>query len=174
MVAIDEPLPKGVLGEVRIHQEIYRRRADVGGIVRGMPRDVMTLSAAGLTPRIRHGIGCYFSPEIPLWDDVQLIRTEAQAAGVVATLGGAAAVVMRGNGSVVVADSLEDAVVLTWYLEDAARIELALRCAGLAHDSGIIDPQAAARRATRAGRIFERMWDYLCQGDPESSASGAI
>lgn len=34
---VNGPLPEGVLGEVRIHQQIYRRRPDVGGICRVMP-----------------------------------------------------------------------------------------------------------------------------------------
>lgn len=172
VVSIDGELPDGVLGEVRIHQEIYRRRPQVGGVVRSMPRDVMTLSAAGITPAPRHGMGTYFSPEVPLWNDVQLIRNKDLARGVAETMAEAPAVVMRGNGAVVAAESLEKAVVLTWYLEDAARIELQLRCAGLASDDGIIAPAAARQRATDAGRIFERMWEYLIAG--ESSSSGVF
>ena len=40
---------------------------------------------------------------------------------------------MRGNGVVAAGESLQSAVVLTWYLEDAARVELAALSAGLAH-----------------------------------------
>lgn len=167
VVPVNGPLPDGVLGEVRIHQEIYQRRADVGGIVRSMPRDVMTLSTAQITPKPRHGMGSYFSPEVPLWDDVQLVRTQEQAEGVANKLANRAAVVMRGNGAVVAAPSLEKAVVLTWYLEDAARIELALHAAGLA-DTGVVITEEAAVRAVGTGRIYERMWDYLVAGDAES------
>lgn len=167
VVPVAGPLPEGVLGEVRIHQQIYQRRPEVGGIVRSMPPATMTLSAAGITPRVRHGMGCYFSPGVPLWDDVQLVRSDAQAAGVAAQLDAGPAIVMRGNGLVTAAATLEKAVVLTWYLEDAARIERDLRSAGLADPAGEIGPEAARLRATDAGRIFERMWDYLCAGDPE-------
>lgn len=166
VVPVHGELPEGVLGEVRIHQHIYRLREDVGAVVRSMPRDVMTLSSARITPAPRHGMGSYFSPAVPLWDDPQLVRSDEQAAGVAAALGNARAVVMRGNGAVVAAPSIEQAVVLTWYLEDAARIELQLRAAGLA-DGPVLSPEEAARRATGAGRIFERMWEYLCDGDPE-------
>lgn len=165
VVCVDGELPEGVLGEVRIHQEIYRRRPNVGGVVRSMPKDLMTLSAAGITPSPRHGMGSYFSPSVPLWDDVQLVRSRAQAQGVADVMGEAVAVVLRGNGAVVAADSLQSAVVLTWYLEDAARIELQLRCAGLASDDGILSRQAAQQRAIRQGFIFERMWDYLTLSD---------
>ena len=33
-VPVYGPLPEGLLGEVRLHQQIYRRRSDAGGVVR--------------------------------------------------------------------------------------------------------------------------------------------
>lgn len=169
VVPVRGELPKEVLGEVRIHQQVYRRRPDVGGIVRSMPRDVMTLSAAGVTPLPRHGMGTYFSPDVPFWNDIQLVRTDKQAEGVAEVMGSRAAVVMRGNGAVVAGKDLATAVVLTWFLEDAARIELQLRAAGLATADGLVSAGQAKQRATTAGRIFERMWAYLAAHDPEWS-----
>ena len=165
IVPIDGPLPQGVLGEVSIHQQIYLRRTEIGGVCRTMPASVMALSVLGLTPKPRHGMGAYFSPEVPLWDDVQLVRSEAQAIGVSELLGSAPAVVMRGNGAVTVGADIRDAVVLNWYLEDCARIELEVLRAGTA--GGVINEEDASSRATRAGRIFERMWEYLTAGDVE-------
>lgn len=169
VVPVHGELPEGVLGEVRIHQHIYRLRPDVGGVVRSMPPTVMTLSTARITPQPRHGMGSYFSPAVPLWDDPQLVRSDAQARGVAETLGAARAVAMRGNGAVVAAESLMHAVVLTWYLEDAARIELQLRSAGLANEGPTLALEEAARRAVGTGRIYERMWEYLSAGDPEAA-----
>ena len=37
MVRTTGPLPDGVLGEVRIHQQVYARRPEVGAICRIMP-----------------------------------------------------------------------------------------------------------------------------------------
>src|SRR4051794_24150710 len=42
-VPVEGPLPDGVLGEVRIHQQIYRLRPDVGGICRVQPPKLMAL-----------------------------------------------------------------------------------------------------------------------------------
>jgi HCOMODA/2-hydroxy-3-carboxy-muconic semialdehyde decarboxylase len=116
-------------------------------------------------------MGAYFPAPVPLWDDPQLIRTDAQAEGVANAVGQGNVVVMRGNGAVIAAPSLEKALVLTWYLEDAARVELQVRSAGLAPDGAVLDDDEAALRATDAGRIFERMWDYLTAGDHESSTN---
>ncbi|MCH2557592.1 MAG: class II aldolase/adducin family protein [Alcanivorax sp.] len=165
VVSLQGPLPEGVLGEVRIHREIYRRRPEVGGVVRSMPPRAMSLSVMGRTPRVLHGMGSYFVDGIPLWDDPQLIRDDRDAERIADQLGQAAAIVMRGNGTVVAGADLADAVVLTWYLEDAARLELDCLAAG--GDARPLGDGEARRRATRSGRIFERMWDYLTFGDPE-------
>ena len=167
-VPIDGPLPAGVLGEVRIHQQIYQRRPDVRAIARSMPPQLMALGAARLTPRALHGMGSYFGAGAALWDDPQLIRDDARAAALASTLGAGNAIVMRGNGLVVAASSLEQVLVLTWYLEDAARIDLSLRQAGLSAAAIELDEASRAARMTWAGGIAERMWEYLTAGDPEA------
>ncbi len=166
LLAIDAPIPDHVLGEVRIHREIYRRRPDVGGIVRSMPPNAMTLAAHGVVPLPRHGFGSYFYPAPALWDDPQLLRSDDAAAALAETLGDGRAIFMRGNGVVVAGADIEQAVVLTWYLEDMARIDLAGRMAGL-NGAPTLDAAAAGQRATWKGAISERMFQYLTHGDPE-------
>jgi HCOMODA/2-hydroxy-3-carboxy-muconic semialdehyde decarboxylase len=169
VVPIRGPLPAGVLGEVCVHQQIYARRPEVGAVVRSMPRYLMSLSAASITPIPRHGPGSYFAPSVPLWRDVQLVRSASQAQGVVDTLGTSRAVVMRANGAVLVGGTLEEAVAMTWFLEDAARVEYEVRAIGAA-DSAVFSEEDSRQRATTAGRIIERMWDYLTVGDVEVDA----
>ncbi|MEN2987733.1 class II aldolase/adducin family protein [Tistrella sp. BH-R2-4] len=166
-VPVTGALPAGVLGEVRLHQRIYQARPQAGGVVRFMSPNMMALAALGRVPRMRHGFATYFAPGVGLWDDVQLVRDDDKAAGVIAAMGESAGVLMRGNGAVVAGASLEEAVGLAWYLEDVCRVELAALSAGLADTAPVIGPEAAAARATRAGLIFERMWDHLTDGDPE-------
>lgn len=162
-VAVEGPLPAEVLGEVRIHQQIYRARADVGGVVRFQSPKVVSLSSLGRTPRARHGFGSYFAPQPPLWNDPRLVRDDVRAAGVVAALGAARAIVLRGNGAVTVGATLEEACVMAWYLEDAARVELDVLASG---EEGVLLSEAeSADRATLQGRIVERMWEWLTRGE---------
>jgi HCOMODA/2-hydroxy-3-carboxy-muconic semialdehyde decarboxylase len=156
-----------VLGEVRLHQQIYRRRADAQAVARTMPPALMALGTARRTPRARHGLGAYFGEGPALWDDPQLVRDDALASAVIDALGDRNAVVMRGNGVVVLADSLQKVVALSWYLEDAARLELAVLGAGLEPASVLLAPAERELRATSSGGIFERMWEYLTADDPE-------
>lgn len=166
VVPIQGPLPEGVLGEVRLHQRIYRQRPDIKGVCRSMPPALMTLSALGKVPRPRHGMGAYFWPQPAYWPQVDLIRQDEAADLAIATMQDSPALIMRGNGVVVCADDLRKACVLTWFLENAANIELeAMRC-GLA-DQSLLSEAEAKSRAIWSGGIMERMWAWLTQGDEE-------
>lgn len=160
VVTLDGPLPEGVLGEVRIHREIYRRRPEVGGVCRIMPPAIMALSVAGLVPVPRHGIGAYFD-RVPLWTDPRLLRDDAAAAGLAVMLDGAPALVMRGNGAVVVGESLPQAVALAWFLEDAARVERDLRAMGIDPETARLSAVETQARQIWSGGVVERLWYHL-------------
>ena len=169
-VPVRGSLPDGVLGEVRLHQRIYAADPDAGGVVRFMGPSVMALAALGRVPAMRHGFGAYFRPSAGLWNDPQLVRDDDKADGAIRAMGASAGLLMRGNGAVVRAPTLERATVLAWYLEDACRIELAALATGLADGAPTLSDAEAAERATDAGGIYERMWDHLIAGDPEAPA----
>ena len=167
IVPIDGPLPDGVLGEVRCHQRIYAARQDVNGICRVFPRNVLTLSTFRKTPKARIGFVSYFHPQPPLWDDPLLIRSDEQAVAFAEQLGDARAIVMRANGAVCVGPTVEESVVMAFYLEECAATELAVLATGDDESSACFTPEEAEIRATGTGRIYERLWDYMTAGDPE-------
>ena len=166
VVGVDGALPAGVLGEVRMHQQIYRRRPEVGAICRFMSPHVMALAAMGRAPRARHGFGAYFYPQPPLWQDPQLVRNDSAARAVAKTLGSAPAIVVGVNGAVTAAADMARALSLAWFLEDAARVELAVLAAGGGAHEPFADAEAARQRATWDGRIAERMWELMTHEPP--------
>ena len=166
---IDGPLAAGALPEVRLHQEVYRTRPEVGGICRFQSPNVLALSAMGKTPRALHGLGSYFAPAAPLWDDPALVRDPERAAAVVKLLGDARAVVLRGNGAVTVGASVREAACHAFCLEDAARLELAVLATGMAPI-----PYTAEQAKTRGAgeqNLYDRMWDYLLGDDAPEATS---
>ncbi len=167
VVPVAGALPEGVLGEVRIHQQIYQLRQDVNAVARFLSPNVLALAALGLTPRARHGFGSYFYPQVPFWADPGLVRNDAAALGVAQAMGRAPAVVVAINGAVTAGESPQQALTLAWFLEDSARVELAALAAGLADKAPRMSEEQAKNRATWQGRIAERMWDHLSAGDPE-------
>lgn len=168
VVAVTGDLPTGVLGEVRIHQQIYARRPDIGAVCRIMPPATMALSTLGISPFSRHGLSAYFANDIPLWSDPALLRNDAAALKLADALGDRIAIVMRGNGAVVVGETLEQAVSYSWFLEDTARIEMSIRSAGFDPQCGHLSEDELAARQVTTGRVFERMWRHLTFGDAES------
>jgi HCOMODA/2-hydroxy-3-carboxy-muconic semialdehyde decarboxylase len=172
-VPTEGALPAGALPEVLAHQRIYRRRSDVCGIARFQSPNITALSSLARTPRARHGFGAYFAPFPPLHPDPRLVRDCTAADTLVEELGSARAIVMRGNGAITVGASIEEAVVMAWYLEDAARVELAVLATRLAEeDVNELTATEARDRAVTSGRIIERMWEWLTAGDPELPSRG--
>lgn len=168
VVAVDGPLPEGVLGEVRIHQAVYRRRPEIGAVCRIMPPQLGLLSLLHRTPRPRHGFGAYFAPGPVLWPDPRLLRDDAAADKLAAALGNGPAIVMRANGAVVVGANLVEAVALSWFVEEAARVELGLGQLGKDGDETLLAADEVKARQVVAGRVYERMWEYLSFGDSEA------
>src|SRR3546814_16168220 len=108
VVPIDGPLPDGVLGEVRIHREIYRRRPEAGGICRFMSPALMALSVAGIAPVPRHVLGAYFDA-ITSWHDPRLLHTDKSAAHTADLRKHAPTRVLHGHGAVEVGANLPHA-----------------------------------------------------------------
>jgi ribulose-5-phosphate 4-epimerase/fuculose-1-phosphate aldolase len=97
---------------------------------------------------------------VPVYDDPCIITNEVDAARLVAALGAARAVELRGHGSVVVGRSVEEAWATALFLEDNSRKQLYATLAGGAR---FLTPDEI-RRAERS--VSERsllgLWEYYC------------
>jgi ribulose-5-phosphate 4-epimerase/fuculose-1-phosphate aldolase len=110
--------------EWRLHAEVYERRPDVVAICRTHSKMVSVLGISGREVRVVHGLGCWLGPRVPLFDSVLLASDASQAKLVVDALGPNVAVVMRGNGSLAVGTSIEEAGVRALMLEESAELQL--------------------------------------------------
>ena len=110
--------------EWHIHADIYRRRADVGGIVHSHPPYILTLSAAA-QPLLPLNSTSSFIPEdgAPIFDSPVLINTAARGAAVAEKIGDGPIVVLRQHGTVTVGTSAEEAVVRMICAEDNAKTQ---------------------------------------------------
>jgi HCOMODA/2-hydroxy-3-carboxy-muconic semialdehyde decarboxylase len=165
---VDGPLPDGVLGEVRVHQQIYKRRADVGAICRVIPPNVITMSVLGRAPKARHGFGAFFYPAPAYWNDPVLMRSDSIAAAVADTLGDSSGIILRGNGAVLAGGNAMRAVALAWFLEDMCRVELGILATGEVDRAPLLTSLEAKSRSDWGGQVAERMWAHMTFGDPEA------
>lgn len=166
VVDINQPLPDGVLGEVRIHQKIYAMRPEAGGICRVMPSNIMALSTLGRVPKPRHGVGAFIAG-CKFWNDPRLLRDDGLAQQLAERLANEVALIMRGNGAVTVGNSIETAMCMAWCLEDSAKIERYVSELTEATEGSLLSDDEISARQVSSGRVFERLWEYMTAGDAE-------
>lgn len=146
--------------EAVIHAAIYLARSDVDGIVRdhGEASTVFGVSGQSLQPV--HALGAVGLGGVPIFDSSDLISDRAGGDDLCSVLGDSSAVLLRGNGRVVVGASVEEAFARAVLLEESARIQLAARSAGL--DARLLtsaEQECAVRDLANPGQI-RRVWDH--------------
>ena len=98
--------------EFHIHTEIYKRRSDVHSVVHSHPENILALSIVGQPLRLVSCVNPYLPEEgAPTFDSAVLINTQARGHALAEQLGEAGAIVLRQHGTVVVGDTVEQAVV---------------------------------------------------------------
>ena len=117
--------------EVYIHSEIFKVRADVNCVIHTHPPYSIALSASGRPMKCYSQPATLFHDGLPVYaDTINLIRSHALGAGVAKALGRHRAVLLKNHGAVVTGSSIEEAVVGTIMLENAAMIQMIAEAAG--------------------------------------------
>jgi L-fuculose-phosphate aldolase len=117
--------------EVYIHSEIYKVRPDVMSVIHAHPTYAVALSATGHAVRPISQPGVAFKDGVPYFTDtIDLIRSEQMGAGVARALGSHKAVLLRNHGIAVVGATIEEATILTIWLDNACHIQLLAEAAG--------------------------------------------
>lgn len=151
-----EELPPGTPGEAWIHWAIYRARTDVNAVCRAQPRVATAFGVTATPIRPLHGQGALLGSEVALHDDARLVRSRDLGLQVAERLGGASAVLLRGNGAVTVGTTVGEAVARMWVLESSARLNL--DAARLPSEARELDFDEYAAWSEVAPEILERIW----------------
>ena len=117
--------------EVYIHSEIYRARPDVHSVLHTHPPYAVAFSAMGRPLRAYSQAGALFKGEIGLYTDtIKLIRSAAMGAGVARALGRNRVVLLKNHGVVTASPTIDEAVIGTIMLENAAMVQMIVEAAG--------------------------------------------
>jgi len=117
--------------EVYIHSEIFKARADVACALHTHPPYSIALSASGRPLKAYSQPGALFHDSLGLYDDtINLIRSPELGAGVARALGPRRAVLLKNHGVVVAGATIEEVVISTIMLENAAMIQMITEAAG--------------------------------------------
>lgn len=143
--------------ELPMHLSIYRRRPDVGSIVRTHSPNVLVLGVLGETIRPVHGFGSFLGKAVPVYEKPDLIHTDELGEELAEVLGSNDAVVLRGNGSLTVGKSLEEACVKALFLEEAASTQYRALCI---KEPLFFTEEEIRRRTDVHYDHYGRAWEY--------------
>ena len=151
--------------EVFLHTEIYHARPDVNAISRFHGMFANVLSVLRRTVRPVHELAVPIGREVPLFDTPELISSPAVGRRMVAALGSARALLLRGNGQLAVgantAAAIEEATVNAILLETTA--EMQWRALAIGEPAWIAGDELSGEFAKLANREYEailRPWTY--------------
>ncbi len=147
-----------------IHGEIYRARPEVMCVVHNHSPSVVPFSVTGVPMKALYHMAAFIGDGLPNFEirtvkqgSDLLIRDASLGKALAATLGAKPAALMRGHGSVVVAENLPRAVGRSIYLEQSARMQMqALLLAG--PGGGVTYFDEAEVQACVARQDYYRAW----------------
>jgi L-fuculose-phosphate aldolase len=117
--------------EVYIHSEVFKVRPDVNCVLHTHPTYSVAFSATGRELKAYSQPGALFYKATGIYTDtINLIRSHEMGAGVAKALGPHSAVFLKNHGIVVATASIEETVISTIMLENAAQVQLIAEAAG--------------------------------------------
>ncbi len=116
--------------EVHLHTCIYRDREDVQSVVHLHSHYATLLSMSGRPIIPVWNQAAIFAAGVPVYPISSTIRDQEEGNALSRALGGARAVLLKGHGSVVVAESIDGVFVASHNLENTARYQYELMLLG--------------------------------------------
>lgn len=146
--------------ELPMHSRTYRMRDDVESVAHLHNRMVVVLSMADRPLIAASNPGAIFGPDpIPVYQDPALIHTNEQGDQVARTLAQGRVAILRGHGSIVAAESIEQMFAACIDLEESAtRLCLASLLGPVRYyTEDEIDRVAKGRRRMT---VVQKIWDH--------------
>jgi ribulose-5-phosphate 4-epimerase/fuculose-1-phosphate aldolase len=149
--------------EIPLHLSIYRVREDVECVAHIHPFHVIALSMAKIPIRPMSNEALFLSEkDVPIYEDPQLIDTHSKGEALAKALGKRSAISIKGHGAVVVGKSVEETVVLSIHMEQAAKLQIFAKGIGnpLPYPLKQVRAWRNTLKAYTGGGPTEREWSY--------------
>jgi ribulose-5-phosphate 4-epimerase/fuculose-1-phosphate aldolase len=121
---------RSMYGERPIHGAIYQARPDVGAVVHHHAHPILPFTFTKEKLRPVYHMAAAMGSDVPLWDfqgafgdTNMLVTTMEQGHDLARSLGSASAALMRGHGCVVVGGSIQQAVFVSIFMVDNAKLQ---------------------------------------------------
>lgn len=141
--------------EAPLHAAIYADCHDVGAICRTHSPEAVVWASRGEVPPLVHGLGG-LSGVVAFHHEPQLISSMEAGRAAAADLGASDCLLLHANGAVCTADTLPQAVVRAWFLEERSRVaEHSTRARALTDSEAVL-------RARHYAAEQQQAWEWLC------------
>ncbi len=150
--------------EAPLHAAIYADCHDVGAICRTHSPEAVVWASRGEVPPLVHGLGG-LSGVVAFHHEPQLISGMEAGRAAAGDLGASDCLLLHASGAVCTAETLPEAVVRAWFLEERARVaEHSTRARALTDSEAVL-------RARHYGHEQQRAWEWLCARYGDDSQS---
>jgi HCOMODA/2-hydroxy-3-carboxy-muconic semialdehyde decarboxylase len=155
VIDLDHEVPQS-----SVHQAIYKARPDVRAVMHFHSPQAILLSVTGQTIRPMHNYSAIFFEGVPLFDKPGQTETPEKAAEIARALGSSKAILLRGHGAVVVAQSIPEVCMLSLYLEESARLQAQVTRLGHPIYLGREEAERIARSTFKPASTL-RAWEHF-------------
>lgn len=143
--------------EHQLHLAIYRKRPEIKAICRAHGPYTYVFGIVERPVKATHGWSSLLGESVSVHSNPHLVKTPDLGREAAEALGGAEALILRGNGSVSVGRTVYEAVVKSLFLEEGA--ELLYRALHLGEPI-YISGDEQRRRAVSDDQEYIRAWNY--------------
>lgn len=167
-----------------IHGEIYKARPNVKAVVHNHSPSVIPFGVTNVPMRPLFNTAAFVGLGVPTFEirDFQesgdvIVKTPGLGEALASVLGDHPAALMRGHGSVVVGNSLPDAVIRSVYLELSAKLQMqAMQISGPSGNITYYDDAEVRETMARqdSAKTWRRTWDlWRAKAKAEIAAEGS-
>ena len=142
-----------------VHPAIYKARPDVNAVIHAHPLHAIVLSTTDDELVLVHNPGSLFHGKIKLYKSHGQVNNKDRAEDIAKLLGDGTVILQRGHGTIVVGKSLEEAVLTTIYLEEAAKVHFMTKIMGTPSYFTKEESEKVSRQVFKE-RSVKKAWDH--------------
>lgn len=155
-----------------LHLEIMKARPDVTSIVHAHPTYATAFGIAGVNILPVGNRGGIFAPQVPILDFDRQIDTQERGQMARDAIGDSMALVLKNHGVAVCGDSIENATIATFALEETAQLHWIAAQVGPVQKISTGEVRSVLTGA-RKEEFYSHVWGHYARLDPWHGGSSA-
>ena len=152
-----------------LHLEIMKERPDVTSVVHAHPTYATAFGIAGVNIIPVGNRGAIFAPQVPILDFDRQIDTPERGRMCRDAIGDSVALVLKNHGVAVCGDSIENATIATFALEETAQLQWIAAQVGPVQKISTGEVRSVLTGA-RKEEFYSHVWGHYARLDPWFSA----